>query len=1129
MNRDYSCRIALGAAVFLALNGVAIADTLATGALSTSGITQPIPWSEIGAKAAADYQGDGLAVTPIDGGAQLRCVFQRLDGEVTRDGLRLSSNVPGQSKDRFCVKAVAVGRSRAAGDMLDGGGVFGLRWPNVLMTPLLDQEETAKALPREGTLSMDGQRVRFARPGLVEEYSVSMDGIRQDFIVVEKPVGEGDLRVKVEVTGAWIEQVNYGARIVLKNSGRKISYARLRVTDANGRELPARMEVETKSEMPLAVVVHDADAAYPIRIDPTFSDENWISMGGLPGADNAVKAATVDDAGNLYIGGKFIVVGEVFAYRIAKWNGSDWSSLGGGLSGEVNALAASGSNVYAGGNFTMATNVGGGAIEVNYIAHWNGSNWSALGTGMDWTVNALAASGSDVYAGGDFWQAGGNAIKYVAKWNGADWSALGSGINGSVDALAVSGSDVYVGGDFTRATNSGGVALSANRIAKWDGSSWGALGGGMNGPVRVLAISGSDVYAGGWFDYATNSGGVAVTVNNIAKWTGVSWSALGSGMDYKVNALAVSGSDVYAGGDFWQAGGSAIQYLAKWNGTNWSTLGEGIGGDDDVPDMVAALVIAGSNVYAGGAFLFATNTGGVVVAANRVAKWDGSSWSALGEGMNDYVAALAVSGSDVYVGGNFISVGGIAANRVARWNGSSWSALGEGMNNAVFALAVADGDLYAGGVFTMAGGNTANFIAKWNGSSWSALGLGMDNGVVALAASGSSVYAGGYFAYATNNDGIPVTVNRIAKWSGGSWSALGGGVNDGVAALVVSGSDVYAGGYFIRATNSGGVAVTANRIAKWDGSEWSPLGSGMNKVVYAVAVSGGDVYAGGAFTTADGYSASYVARWDEISWNALNGGMNGIVEALAVSGSDVYAGGMFTTADWNPANRIAKWDGSNWSALGSGLNGPVWALASSGSDLYAGGTFTTAGDKVSGYMARALLSLELGIASQPQNTTNLVGTAASFAVTATGNQPLTYQWRRAGTNLVDEGNISGAMTNELTLSYVQLADAGDYDVVITNFQGSVTSQLATLTVVVSAEVVGAPGIDAGDFEVRFAGTPGITYTIEYTDSLSPPDWQKATNLTASITDVGFGVGGFEFREAVILTANRFYRAVYPSY
>ncbi|MBE2181168.1 MAG: WD40 repeat domain-containing protein, partial [Chthoniobacterales bacterium] len=723
-----------------------------------------IPWDQIGAKAGADYTGDGLAVTPTESGALLRCVFQRMDGEATHEGLWLMSTVTDQTLDRFQVKAAEVG-------WISEGQTFN--------TPL----------ESSGTVSVDGQTVRFTRPGLVEEYSVSMDGVRQDFVVLERPAinhplstlnpASDELRVELTVTGARVEPTAQGAQLVLAHSGRKIAYSRLRVTDAMGRELPARFDVAVARQnasgveqengggvsprpcAELAVVVNDADAVYPVRIDPTFSDANWISMGGLPGADNQVNAAVVDGSGNLYIGGAFTLVGDAVANGIAKWDGTRWSALGSGMDGgddpSVKALAVSGGDVYAGGGFTTA-----GGIEVHGIAKWNGSTWSALGSGMEGEVYALAVSGGEVYAGGAFTTAGGIEANRIAKWDGSSWSALGSGISGdvaghgpSVDALAVLGGEVYAGGLFMTA---GGI--EAKSIAKWNGSSWSALGSGLSGhtfnSVRALAVSGSDVYVGGVF---TAAGGIAA--NYVAKWNGSSWSALGSGAEYEVYALAVSGDDVYAGG--W--GG-----IEKWDGSNWSALGSGINGDHPT---VNALAVSGGDVYAGGWF---TTAGGI--AAIHIAKWSGSSWNALGSGMNAGVRALAVSGGDVYAGGWFTTADG--ANRVAKWNGSSWSALGSGMNGGVNALAVSDGDVYAGGWFTTAGGIEANRVAKWNGSSWSALGSGM-NGVVvsALAVSGGDVYAGGWFI--TEGE---IEANNIAKWNGSSWSALGSGMNGGVNALV---------------------------------------------------------------------------------------------------------------------------------------------------------------------------------------------------------------------------------------------------------------------------------------------------------------------------------------------------------
>src|ERR1051326_3615112 len=353
-----------------------------------------IPWDQLGAQAGAAYKCEGLSVIATESGARLHCVFQRLEGEVTREGLSLSSSLTNQAGGRFSVKAVGLGRD---------GGAHGVTRPTMLQTT--------------GDVSVDGQTVRFSRPGLVEEYSVSVDGVRQDFVVLERPSAarHAELRVELAVIGARVEPAAYGAKLVLQQGERKVAYSRLKVTDANGKELPARMEVCRKSEiqnpkskMRLAVVVDDADAVYPVRIDPTFSDANWISLGGLNGAGAAVYASVADGLGNVYIGGGFTVIGDVVANYIARWDGSAWRALGSGMNSPVRALAVSGTDVYAGGEFTTA----GGNAATN-IAKWNGSTWSAVGTGMNGVVYALAVSGINVYAGGNFTSAGGSAATNI--------------------------------------------------------------------------------------------------------------------------------------------------------------------------------------------------------------------------------------------------------------------------------------------------------------------------------------------------------------------------------------------------------------------------------------------------------------------------------------------------------------------------------------------------------------------------------------------------------------------------------------------------------------------------------------------------------------------------------------------
>ena len=293
---------------------------LAVTALANAAVDHGIPWSELGAKAGTDYKGDGLAVISSTQGARLRCAFQRLEGEVTPEGLWLSSTVSNGLSERFRVVAAAVGRQSEA---VERGASERRSAESSVHASRCD----ARRLEVTGTVQVADKLVRFIRPGLVEEYRVSVDGVRQDFVVLERPKGAGELAVRLAVSGATVKPTASGVQLVLQESGRKIAYSRLRVTDARGKELPARMEVVCNSApctphstLAMAVAVNDTNALYPIRIDPTFSDANWISMNpSIPGTDGPVHAAVADGSGDIYIGGEFKAAGGVIANGVAKW------------------------------------------------------------------------------------------------------------------------------------------------------------------------------------------------------------------------------------------------------------------------------------------------------------------------------------------------------------------------------------------------------------------------------------------------------------------------------------------------------------------------------------------------------------------------------------------------------------------------------------------------------------------------------------------------------------------------------------------------------------------------------------------------------------------------------------------
>ncbi|RZK47823.1 MAG: hypothetical protein EOO59_17340, partial [Hymenobacter sp.] len=178
--------------------------------------------------------------------------------------------------------------------------------------------------------------------------------------------------------------------------------------------------------------------------------------------------------------------------------------------------------------------------------------------------------------------------------------------------------------------------------------------------------------------------------------------------------------------------GKGGQPVLRTAATGWNALSGTAGQQNGVDGPVFALAVSGTSVYVGGSF---ASAGGV--AASNVARWDGSTWSALGtpaaNGVDNVVLALAVSGPNVYVGGQFASAGGVAASNVACWNGTAWAALGtpaaNGTDDAVNALAVSGPSVYVGGAFTTAGTLPAQHLARWDGAAWNLLGTSAANGV----------------------------------------------------------------------------------------------------------------------------------------------------------------------------------------------------------------------------------------------------------------------------------------------------------------------------------------------------------------------------------------------------------------
>ncbi len=562
----------------------------------------------------------------------------------------------------------------------------------------------------------------------------------------------------------------------------------------------------------------------------------------------------------------------------------------------------------------------------------DGSTWGEFeGEALQTTIieAMIMDQTGNIYIGGDFNLAGEIGASYIAMWDGSSWHALGQGLNRKCTSLVFNnGGQLIAGGHFTMA---GGLFI--DRIARWDGTTWHAIGDGLNGPVETIVVSPTHLYVGGSFSQAGTA-----SASNIAKWDGANWSSVGLGFNDDVEALAIhpSTGQIYAGGRFTQSGSNPRNYIAYLDGSTWYQVGSGLN------NWCYTLLFDEETLYAGGRFTLAGTSN-----ANYVAKWNGTNWSALKSGLDNYCYALALDvEGNLYAGGEFTNAEGNPANYIAKWNGSAWSAIGDGFNNDCRALLMDDAQnfLYAGGTFTTADGLGTDAMAFWDGEQWRTFENGIRNSAIVRALemdANGDIYIGGEF---TSIGGVSAA--RIAKWDGISWTALGSGLNDRCHTIKTDGNgNVYAGGSF---TIAGG--NTAIRVAKWDGTAWSPLGGGFpantsSHAVYTLLVDGTDVYAGGLFKTSSGSPGNYIAKWDGTSWSGVGGGFSSNCYDLEMDANGtLYACGIFTLAGGATVNKIAKWDGSSWSSIGGGSDYLIQDMEfASNGDLYVCGSFSMIG------------------------------------------------------------------------------------------------------------------------------------------------------------------------------------------
>jgi hypothetical protein len=365
--------------------------------------------------------------------------------------------------------------------------------------------------------------------------------------------------------------------------------------------------------------------------------------------------------------------------------------------------------------------------------------WNNLGHGATPTsppingkVETLLTVGTNLYVGGDFTNVGGlAAADHIARWDGSRWHAIGAGLGdaaSAVYAIAIDGNRVFAGGSFQ---NAGGDD-DADELAVYDGTHWHSLAHAtvdspIDGPVFALSIVGRTLYIGGGFDDANGiAAGDSIVAYNLD--TG-HWTAMlpASGELSTVASIIPDGSGgLFVGGNFGEAAGvPQADFVAEWNGgTNWSALGSNQAGTDGaLKARVRGLARSGGDLYVVGDFTDARG----IAAADNIARWDGSHWSALGSssafGPGSVLYGVLAVGGTVFVAGYFANAGNNArADSIAAFVNGHWTNVGTnkagnngpvGLNATLLTLAASGPRLFVGGLEPAIGGSTMNSYAAW--------------------------------------------------------------------------------------------------------------------------------------------------------------------------------------------------------------------------------------------------------------------------------------------------------------------------------------------------------------------------------------------------------------------------------
>lgn len=459
-----------------------------------------------------------------------------------------------------------------------------------------------------------------------------------------------------------------------------------------------------------------------------WDGERWHPIGPAvsdPQSSDMVHSMVVHQ-GRLVIGGRFNSLpnaqGEPIGMNnVAQLVNGNWQAFGSGVSSggliPVATMTVFNNELVIGGTFTISGQQGAN------VARWTGSQWSIVAGGLPGNpisngsvVNGLAVFQGELYAGGSFGNSGLPGARAMGRYTGSGgWLPVGTGFICTTPNC--SGQYVeYIKIEDGRLLAAGQTIINfetSKRIGAWDGTSWTILAAGPFAgwsPVRgiiddaPLTVVGGTGQAQIW----DVTGAIPLQVGPIFEGLALTGGAMEVRYIGSVNGMPALGGRYdrqYPSQRSEQNQG--LTSLGAWDGNRLRGIGRGVDRRicDFVPFQGGAAAI--------GRFYFAAGE-----SANGAAWFDGEDFHPLGGGFDGDAFAAEVHNGELYAGGDFLNAEGQPARHIARWTGSQWTAMGPGLVDLVREIVSHDGRLFArtqpGTTYVSA----PTALWEWNGNTW---------------------------------------------------------------------------------------------------------------------------------------------------------------------------------------------------------------------------------------------------------------------------------------------------------------------------------------------------------------------------------------------------------------------------